>query len=165
MASLLNLDLSRARRSVEQFKGTGRRLEYKGQIYGVKVYDDYAVQPYTVLKTANALEEKYKGKRIALVFEPHTFSRIRVFFGEFVKSLSQLKADSVFITEIYAAREQEDSQKLAKLLTNAVGEKAVFSGSVEKTAQYLKKHLKEFDVVLSMGAGRVYKFWDLLNSN
>src|SRR3990170_316829 len=165
VTGLLKLDLSAAKQTVEQFDGIGRRLEYKGQINGVKVYDDYAVQPYTVLKTANALEEKYKGKRIALVFEPHTFSRIRVFFDAFAKNLSQLKADSVFITEIYAAREQEDSQKLAKLLTNAVGEKAVFSGSVEKTAQYLKKHLKEFDVVLSMGAGRVYKFWDLLNSN
>lgn len=165
VARLLELDPSAAKQTVEQFEGIGRRLEYKGEIYGVKVYDDYAVQPYTVLKTANALGEKYKGKRIALVFEPHTFSRIRVFFDDFVKKLSRAKADTIFITEVYAAREQGDSQKLAKQLASAIGNKAVFLGNLEKTAQYLKKHLKEFDIVLSVGAGRVYKFWDLLNSN
>src|SRR3990167_4530755 len=165
VAGLLKLDPPSAKQTVEQFDGIGRRLEYKGQINGVKVYDDYAVQPYTVLKTANALEEKYKGKRIALVLEPHTFSRIRVFFDDFVKKLSQAKVDSIFITEVYAAREQGDNKKLAKQLANAVGKKATFSGNLEKTAQYLKKHLREFDIVLSMGAGRVYKFWDLLNSN
>jgi len=165
VAGLLKLDLLAAKQTVEQFEGIGRRLEYKGEIYGVKVYDDYAVQPYTVLKTANALEEKYKGKRIALVFEPHTFSRIRVFFDAFAKNLSQAQVDSIFITEVYAAREQGNSKKLARKLASAVGGKAVFSGNLEKTAQYLKKHLKEFDIVLSMGAGRVYKLWDLLNSN
>ena len=165
VAGLLKLDPSGARKTVEQFEGVGRRLEYKGKIDGVKVYDDYAVQPYTVLKTANALFEKHTGGKIALVFEPHTFSRIKVFFNEFVKSLSQVKADSIFITEVYAAREQGDSKKLAEQLASAIGKKAVFSGSLEKTVQYLKKHSGEFDVVLSMGAGRVYKFWDLLNSN
>ena len=165
VAGLLKLDPSGARKTVEQFEGVGRRLEYKGKIDGVKVYDDYAVQPYTVLKTANALFEKHTGGKIALVFEPHTFSRIKVFFNEFVKSLSQVKADSIFITEVYAAREQGDSKNLAEQLASAVGKKAVFSGSLEKTVQYLKKHSGEFDVVLSMGAGRVYKFWTLLNSN
>jgi len=164
-AGLLKLDPSAARKTVERFEGVGRRLEYKGEIDGVKVYDDYAVQPYTVLKTADALFEKYTGERIALVFEPHTFSRIKVFFDEFVKSLSEVKADSIFITEVYASREKGDSRKLAEQLASAVGRKAVFSGSLEKTAQYLKKHLKEFDIVLSMGAGSVYKFWNLLNSN
>src|SRR3989344_4253584 len=165
VANALKLDPSAARKTVEQFEGVGRRLEYKGEIDGVKVYDDYAVHPYTVLKTANALFEKYKGERIALVFEPHTFSRIKVFFDEFVKSLSEVKADSIFITEVYASREKGDSRKLAEQLASAVGRKAVFSGSLEKTVEYLKKHSGEFDIVLSMGAGRVYKFWDLLNSN
>ena len=165
VAGLLKLDPPSAKQTVEQFDGIGRRLEYKGQINGVKVYDDYAVQPYTVLKTANALEEKYKGKRIALVLEPHTFSRIRVFFDDFVKKLSQAKVDSIFITEVYAAREQGDSKKLAQELAERIGNKATFSGSLQKTAQYLKKHSGEFDILLSMGAGRVYKFWDLLNSN
>src|SRR3989344_2080757 len=165
VAGFLKLDSSVARKTVENFKGVGRRLEFKGEIDGVKVYDDYAVQPYTVLKTANALFEKYTGERIALVFEPHTFSRIKVFFNEFVKNLSLTKADSIFITEVYAAREKGDSKKLAEQLASAVGKKAVFSGSLEKTVEYLKKHSGEFDIVLSMGAGRVYKFWDLLNSN
>lgn len=165
VAGLLNLDPSAAKHTVEEFGGIGRRLEYKGEINGVKVYDDYAVQPYTVLKTANALEEKYKRKRIALVFEPHTFSRISVFFDDFVKNLSRAKVDSIFITEVYAAREQGDSKRLAEDLAKRVGNKATFSGSLEETARYLKKHLGEFDIVLSMGAGGVYKFWDLLNSN
>lgn len=164
VAQVLGLDLTKARESIEEFRGLGRRLEYKGQINGVKVYDDYAVQPYTVLATANALAKKYQGKRLALVFEPHTFTRIKFFFDEFVKNLTQVKVDAIFLTDVYAAREKGDKEKLSRDLVAAIGKRATFSGSLAKTAQYLKKHLNEFDVVLSMGAGNVYKFWDFLNS-
>lgn len=162
MAKLLKLDLKVAKKSIENFGGIGRRLEYKGEIQGVKVYDDYAVQPYTVLKTVNALKEKFKNQKVALVFEPHTFSRIETFFDEFVKNLKAAKADRIFITEVYPAREKGNQRALARKLTGEIGPKAIFTGSIEQTAVYLKGHLKDFGVVLSMGAGKAFQLTDLL---
>ena len=164
VSKILNLDVKKSKQTLEKFKGLARRLEYKGEINNVKVYDDYAVQPYTVLKTVNALEEKFKGKRIALVFEPHTFSRVRVFFDDFAKNLSRAKTDSIFVTEVYAAREIGDNMELAKKLVGAIGKKAKFTGSLDKTVDYLKQNLTQFDVILSCGAGNSYKLWDLLNT-
>ena len=99
------------------------------------------------------------------MFEPHTFSRVRVFFDDFAKNLSRAKADSIFVTEVYAAREIGDNMELAKKLVGAIGKKAKFTGSLDKTVDYLKQNLTEFDVILSCGAGNSYKLWDLLNLN
>ena len=165
VAEVLGLNLDQAKKSVESFSGLGRRLEYKGEIKGVKVYDDYAVQPYTVLKTADALKEKFKDKKIALVFEPHTFSRVETFFAEFAKSLSDTKVDRILITNVYAAREHGDKVTLAQKLAKAIGNKAQYTGSLKETADYLKKNLGNFDIILSMGAGDVYKLLDILANN
>lgn len=163
VAKVLKLNPKNAKVSVEYFSGTGRRLELKGTIKSVDIYDDYAVQPYTILKTATAICEKFPKKRIALIFEPHTFSRINKFFDNFVSSLKNIKADHIYVTDVYAAREKGDIVKLSKKIANAVGSKASYSGSVEETAKILSDKLVEYDVILSMGAGNVYKIYDLLN--
>ena len=115
--------------------------------------------------TANALKERYADKKIALVFEPHTFSRINVFFNEFVSSFKKTNVDSILITDVFAAREKGNRQKLSRKLVKSVGKKAVYTGSVENCANYLKKMIKDFDVILSMGAGDVYKIYDYLKNS
>jgi UDP-N-acetylmuramate--alanine ligase len=165
VAKLLKLDLQKAKSSAENFSGTGRRLELKGTVGSVEVYDDYAVQPYTVLKTASALAEKFPKKRMAMVFEPHTFSRINKFFEDFVSSLKNINADHIYVTNVYPAREKGDVEKLSKKIVKAVGAKASYSGSIEQTAQILAGELGKYDIVLSMGAGNVYKIYDLLTSS
>lgn len=162
VAKLLGIDPKLAIKSVENFKGTGRRLEYKGEISGIKFYDDYAVQPYTILKTSDALKEKLKDKKVLLVLEPHTFSRTRVFFDDFVRSLANSKVDQIYITDVYAAREKGDSKALSLKLASAVGIGAKYTGSLRETAAYVRKHLNDFDVICSMGAGDSYKLYDLI---
>lgn len=162
VAKILGVDPQLAKKSVENFKGTGRRLEYKGEISGIKFYDDYAVQPYTILKTASALKEKLKDKKVLLVLEPHTFSRIKVFFDDFVRSLAESKVDQIYITDVYAAREKGDGKALSQKLASAVGIKAKYTGSLKQTAAYVRKHLNDFDVICSMGAGDSYKLYDFL---
>jgi len=162
VAKLLKLNLPKAKSSIESFSGTGRRLELKGSIKRIDVYDDYAVQPYTVEKTANALAKKFPEKKMALVFEPHTFSRINKFFDEFVASLKSINAEHIYITSVYPAREKGDVEKLSKRIVARVGSKASYSGSIEQTAQAVKKDLNKYDVILSMGAGNVYRIYDLL---
>lgn len=162
VAKVLGLDLEKAKGSVAAFTGLGRRLEYKGKIKDVEVYDDYAVQPYTIKTTASALKAKFPDKKVVLVLEPHTFSRITTFFDEFVKSLKETSVDKILITEVYPAREKGDRKKLSIELSQEIGAEAVFSGSLAKTAAYLKQNIANFDVVLTMGAGDIYKLYDLL---
>lgn len=162
LAKTLKIDPQTAKKSVGSFKGLGRRLEFKGQIANCKVYDDYAVQPYTILKTANALKERYPASRLVLVFEPHTFSRVKFFFKDFVRSLQKVMADKILITSVFAAREAGDTIKLSQNLVKAVGPKAMYTGTIEKTAEYLKQNIKDFDLILSMGAGNIYKIYDLI---
>ncbi|MBI4037625.1 NTP transferase domain-containing protein [Candidatus Curtissbacteria bacterium] len=165
VAKLFGIDTKVAKKSIKNFKGLFRRLEFKGEVEGVRIYDDYAVQPYTIKTTANALKEKYKNQKVALVLEPHTHSRIKFFFDDFVTSLQKTNVDSIYITDIYAAREQNNNSQLALKLASEVGSKAKYVGSLERAAKVLKKELHNFGVILSMGAGRTYKFWDILNSS
>src|SRR3989344_5652947 len=164
VAKVLGLDIAKAKKAIENFKGIARRLEYKGEINDVKVYDDYAVQPYTIAKTADALKEKFNNKKVILVLEPHTFSRIRTFFDEFVTTLKNTKVDRVLITNVYAAREQGDVKSLAIKLAKSIGTKAKYSGTLKQTANYLRSNTKVFDVILSMGAGDIYKLYDLVKN-
>lgn len=162
VAELLKISINSAKKSLANFSGVGRRLEYKGETAGVKFYDDYAVQPFTVLKTSNALKEKFPQQKVTLVFEPHTFSRINTFYKDFVKNLKQSKVDQILITDVFAAREKGDVKKLSKKLTSSIGTKSVYTGSVSQTARYVKENFKNYDIVCSMGAGDSYKLYDLI---
>ncbi len=162
VAKALNIDAQKTKRSIEKFAGLGRRLELKGEIKGIKFYDDYAVQPYTVKTTADALKEKFRNKKVLLVFEPHTFSRIETFFGDFVSALKKSNVDKIYITEVFAARERGNKKTLAQKLAKRVGDKAKFTGSLAQTAQAVKENLGEFDIILSMGAGDIYRLYDLV---
>lgn len=165
VAQAIKIDPALAKKSVEAFKGLGRRLEQKGKIGKSWVYDDYAVQPYTVKSTANALKEKFKSSKLLLVFEPHTFSRINTFFNSFVSSLKEVNVDKICITDVFPARETGDRKSLSKKLAKAIGSKCEYTGSIEDTAKTIKANPKPFDVILTMGAGNAYRIYDLLKKN
>lgn len=164
VAKILEINSLLATQSIQNFSGVARRLEFRGKIDNVRVYDDYAVQPYTVLTTANALKEKFKNSKVVLVLEPHTFSRINIFFDDFVKNLKKCRIDKILITEVYPAREKGNKKEIAAKLAKAIGHKATFTGSITDTANYLEKSLKGYDVICSMGAGNVHKLYDTLIS-
>ncbi len=158
VAQELRLNISDAKSSISKFSGLGRRLEEKGKIGKALFYDDYAVQPYTIATTAAALAKKYPGKKLLLVLEPHTISRVEMFFDDFKKSLKSLNFDKVMITDIFGAREKGDLQKKAVELAEAVG--AQYSGTIEETAKIVATDAKNYDIVLTMGAGSIYKIYD-----
>lgn len=162
VAKVLNLDINKAISSVSSFSGLARRLEYKGDIKGVNFYDDYAVQPYTINVTTNALKDKFKNKRLLLVLEPHMYSRVNSFFDNFVKDIKSIKADRIYITDVFAAREKGQGNSLSKQLVEKIGSKATYTGSIEETASTVAQDLGKYDVVCSMGAGDVYKLYDLV---
>jgi UDP-N-acetylmuramate--alanine ligase len=164
LAQALKIDTNKAKKALESFKGLSRRLEYKGEIEGVKFFDDYAVQPYTVLKSANALCDKYPKSKVTLVLEPHTFSRVKKFFNEFLKAIKNIKVDRVLIIDTYPAREIGNAQKTSEDLAASIGKKSIYTGTINKTASYIKENIKSFDIVCSMGAGQANKLFELIKN-
>lgn len=162
VANVIGINLKGAKRSIANFKGVARRLEFKGKVNDTLIYDDYAVQPYTIRKTANALAKKFKEKKLVLVLEPHTISRIEVFFKDFVNNLKDVNAGKIYITDIYTGREHRERINLSQKLASEIGAKAIYSGSLKNTVSTLKKQLKDYELICSMGAGNVYKLYDML---
>ncbi len=162
VAKVLNLEIEKSITSVRSCSGLARRLEHKQTIKGVHFYDDYAVQPYTIMVTANALKDKFKDKRLLLVLEPHMYSRVSRFFEDFVNEIRNTRVDAIYVTDIFAAREKSQGNNLSKQLAERIGQKVTYTGSIEKTASLIAKHPGKFDVVCSMGAGDVYKLYDFV---
>ena len=117
-----------------------------------------------MLTTANALKDKFKDKKVVLVLEPHTFSRINTFYADFISALKKTNVESILVTNVFAAREKGDIKQLSKKLARSVGKKATYSGSIKESANYLQENNKNFDIILSMGAGDIYKLYDIMKS-
>lgn len=148
--------------ALEKYGGLERRFEYRGEIEGAKIYDDYAHHPTAVEVNIAAARELYPKKKIWVVFQPHMYSRLQTLFEGFVKALR--KADKVIITDVYSKREQNVIKPSGKDLALAVGApRATYvGGELENVANFLSRNLSKSDVVLIMGAGDVYKVSDII---
>lgn len=142
--------------ALENFAGTWRRFEYKGEVHGAKVYDDYSHHPTEIQAAIAGARELYPCKKIVVVFQPHTYSRTHDLFTDFVVALG--KADEVLLVPIYAAREENESgvssEQLAEAITTA-GDNAHFFHTLPAVAQHVKESVDSHDVVIVMGAGDV----------
>ena len=135
------------------FTGAGRRFERKGTCNGADIYDDYAHHPdelHALLTTARTLGYQ----RIIVAFQPHTYSRTAKLFDRFVEELKL--ADVAVLAEIYAAREQNTlGISSADLCRNIPG--SVYCSTLEKTAEELRKLARPGDLILTVGAGDIYR--------
>lgn len=142
------------------FGGADRRLQFKGKYNGADVYDDYAHHPDELAATIDAV--KTMGyQRIVIAFQPHTYTRTKALFDDFVEQLK--KADHVVLAEIYAAREKNtvgiSSRDLARLIRGSV-----YCETLPQVTDYLGSIAREGDVILTVGAGDIYRAGeDLLN--
>ena len=143
---------------IEAFHGAGRRLEFKGKFHGADVYDDYAHHPDELAATLEAVRSM-GDRRVVLAFQPHTYSRTQALFDDFVRELA--KADVVVLAEIYAARERNtigiSSADLAERIPGAV-----FCETLPDVTAYLKENVREGDIVLTMGAGDIFRAGEAL---
>ncbi|MDE7247998.1 MAG: UDP-N-acetylmuramate--L-alanine ligase [Lachnospiraceae bacterium] len=144
------------------FGGTDRRFEYKGQMNGVNIIDDYAHHPTEIRATLNAAAQ-YPHKRIWCVFQPHTYSRTKAFLEEFAKALSL--ADEIVLADIYAAREKDtlgiSSQTLQEKI-RSLGHSCHYFPSFEAIENFLSKNCTKDDLLITMGAGDVVKIGETL---
>lgn len=159
VAHLLGVDDMSAQDSLSHFHGTWRRMEYKGKTRkGVLVYDDYGHHPTEVRKTLAGFREQHKAERITVVFQPHLYSRTKFLLEEFAESFND--ADEVIITNIYAARETDDGSITEANVVDAIKRhkrNVKYIGDFKATKQYLNKTLQGGGILITMGAGDIYK--------
>ena len=142
--------------ALRHFHGAGRRMEFKGSYHGADLYDDYAHHPGELhaLLTA-AMSMGYK--RIVCAFQPHTYTRTNALFEDFIRELKQ--ADIPVLTDIYAARERNHIGISSKMIADRI-EGAVYCPTLQDVTAYLKQIAQPGDLILTVGAGDIYKAGD-----
>ena len=143
------------------FNGAGRRFEFKGKFNGADVYDDYAHHPGE-LKCLLDTVETLNYKRTVLVFQPHTYSRTAALFQDFVNQLK--RPDVVLLAEIFAAREQNTIGISSASLAEQI-EGATFYPTFDELEKALREIAEPGDIILTVGAGDVYKVGEHLAEN
>ena len=144
-------------KGLQHYTGTERRFQLKGKKDGITVIDDYAHHP-TEIKAALAAAQNVQHNTTWCVFQPHTFSRTRFLFDEFGEAFGD--ADEIIIADIFAARETDDGTVSAAQLAERIaqtGKSARYVGDFAAIEAYLREHCKSGDLLMTVGAGDVYK--------
>jgi UDP-N-acetylmuramate--alanine ligase len=147
--------------AIQDFRGAKRRFQVLGEINDVLVIDDYAHHPTEIEATISAA--KATGKRIIAVFQPQRYTRTFFLFDQFSRAFPE--ADEVIITDIYSpAGEQQiegiSSQKLVELIGENCNRNVRYMATKEEVQAYLFDHVQSGDLVLTMGAGDIWKAAD-----
>ncbi len=157
-AYVLHIPGTAVRQGLEGFFGAGRRFEPKGQYNGARIYDDYAHHP-AELRALLEMSKSLGYERVICAFQPHTYTRTKALFDDFVRELKQ--ADLVILTDIFAARETNtvgiSSRDLAEQIPGSV-----YCPSLDETAEKLREIAREGDLILTVGAGDIYTVGEML---
>ncbi len=151
------------RRALEEFRGARRRLEPRGEVGGVLVLDDYAHHPTEIRATLQAARERYNPARLWCVFQPHQHSRTRL--ADFARSFAA--ADRVIVPDIYFVRDSQRERELVRAedlveRINAGGGQAAYLAHFGDIAALLARDTRPGDIVITMGAGNIWKVADEL---
>jgi len=156
VGSILGLPLEAMRRSVAEFRGVKRRFQPVGEAGGVTVMDDYAHHPTEVRATLAAARDRFPGRRLVCLFQPHTYSRTRYLLDGFRTCFAD--CDVLLVAETYAAREQPSAGMSAEALAREVRQpRARYAGDLAQSAAAAAALLAPGDVFFTVGAGDVEK--------
>ena len=157
-AYIHGIDGETCARGLATFTGAGRRMEFKGRYHGADVYDDYAHHPGELHALITAV--KTMGyKRIVLAFQPHTYTRTKALFDDFVWELQSV--DVPIVAEIYAAREQNTVGITSANLCNEIAGSR-YCPTLQDVTKVLAEIAREGDLILTVGAGDIYKAGEAL---
>lgn len=152
----LDIPIDSMRASLQNFQGIGRRVEKKGSVADIEIYDDYAHHPTEIFATLRALKSACNGKRIIVAYQPHRFTRTKYCMDDFADAFHY--ADQVVLTDIFAASEQPianiTSEKVLERIKSS-GYKAIRFVKREELIDDLAQFLKPGDVLITMGAGDI----------
>lgn len=160
VARSLDIPMEVILRGLKHFTGTDRRFQKKGSVNGFTIIDDYAHHPQEIAATIEAAK-KYPHRKLWIVFQPHTYSRTAALLDDFAGALSQ--ADEIVLADIYAAREKNtigiSSDDLRKHMLEQ-NTNVYYIPKFEDIEDFLLQHVEEGDVLITMGAGDIYKVGD-----
>lgn len=160
-SSIMGCSPSSAVKALQKFSGTGRRFELKGRSEGVTVIDDYAHHPTEVAATLKAASN-CDYSRVWCVFQPHTYTRTKFLMNEFSTAFEN--ADIVILSDIYAARETDNGEVNSSMLADriiATGKKVLYIKEFDRIVKFLDKNAEPGDLIITMGAGDIYKVGEM----
>ena len=155
LADSLHIAPEIIRKGLMNFSGTDRRFQYKGEVNGFTIIDDYAHHPTEIKATLHAAQH-YPHREIWCVFQPHTYTRTKAFFNDFAEALTL--ADHVVLADIYAARETDTLGISSKQLADRIrelGTDAYYFPTFEEIEKFLLEKCMHGDLCITMGAGNV----------
>ena len=155
LADSLHIAPEIIRKGLMNFSGTDRRFQYKGEMNGFTIIDDYAHHPTEIKATLHAAQH-YPHREIWCVFQPHTYTRTKAFFNDFAEALTL--ADHVVLADIYAARETDTLGISSKQLADRIrelGTDAYYFPTFEEIEKFLLEKCMHGDLCITMGAGNV----------
>ena len=157
-AWLLGIPGEAVAQGLSTFTGANRRMQFKGKFNGADVYDDYAHHPGELSATIEAVRSM-NYKRIIFAFQPHTYTRTHALFQDFVRELK--KPDITVLAEIYAARER-NTVGISSRDIQAQIPGSVYCETLPQVTEYLRSIAQEGDVILTVGAGDIYRAGEAL---
>lgn len=164
VAGILGVSKETAMKSLNNFQGTWRRFEHLGETAsGALVFDDYAHNPQKIRALLKGTREKFPDRRIMLIFQPHLYSRTKTLLPEFAQSFQD--ADIVLLAPIFPAREAPDSSVSHEILGREIeknGKTVRTFGNFAAIANFVKEIEGGNDVILTVGAGDIYKVAGML---
>jgi UDP-N-acetylmuramate--alanine ligase len=155
----MGIDFKHIKAGLESFHGVERRFQLKGTKNGVQFVDDYAHHPSELEATLLAARSGWGSSRIIAVFQPHLYSRTKDFAKEFAAALQI--ADIAILTNIYPARELPIPGVSSELILNSGTAKIQLLPTIEDVYAFLSPKLQSDDLVITMGAGDIWKLHDL----
>lgn len=165
LARWLGLDFARVAWALKDFRGVGRRFQFIGAAGGVRVFDDYAHHPTEIKATLQAARTLGQ-KRVLAVFQPHRYTRTALLHERFGEAFGD--ADYIVMTDIYSAGEPPLEGVTTRLIIEAVekrdGRQVVYCPALEDAVEHLAGAVRPGDLVLTIGAGNVWKVGEMLLS-
>jgi UDP-N-acetylmuramate--alanine ligase len=163
VAQELEIPFARVATALADFTGIHRRFEVKGEVGGVMVIDDYGHHPAEVRATVGAIRDSWK-RPLTVIFQPHRYSRTQDLFEDFVTAFDG--ADRLIVTDIYAAGEDAIAGVSSEALYQAIKKQGhlevEYIAAKDAIVAELSESLKDGDIVLTLGAGDVYKIGEAL---
>lgn len=163
--SIMGCSISVIKEALRKFTGTHRRFELKGIAAGIRVIDDYAHHPSEVRATLKAAKNCSQS-RVFCVFQPHTYTRTKFLMNDFAEAFDD--ADEVILSDIYAAREPDNGEVNSGMLADRINSrerKAIYLKGFEAIVEHLEMNAGPGDLIITMGAGDIYKVGEIFLQN
>ncbi len=160
----LDIPFETIKTALENLQGVQRRLEIKGEVGGITVIDDYGHHPTEIKTTLQAAKEAWPDRRKVIVFQPHRYTRTAALFDEFTRSFYQ--SDILMVLPIYSAGEEKietvDSESMCEGIRSHGHKEVICKSSITAAVQGLLEILVPGDIVLTLGAGDVFRVGELV---